>query len=73
MTEILKHPCPERVGTNLYEFTSSGLTHSIGDWNMRLTMPAMISLVPKTFNTPKDRYYYRNFGKITIKFEEVKG
>jgi len=65
--KILKHPCPERIGYNLYEFTSSGLTESP-------PFPEPEKLVSElfldTYNTQKDRVFQRNFGVLRFSFEE---
>jgi len=65
--EILKHPCPERIGYNLYELTSSGLTESP-------PFPEPERLVKElfldTYNSPKDRVFQRNFGVLRFSFGE---
>lgn len=63
--EIMKHPCRGRLGLDLYEFTSSGLTHNAGG-----TVPGsdkvIESVFSDVFNAKEDRFYERNFGMINI-------
>jgi len=66
--EIMKHPCPQRVGYNLYEFTSSGLTHYISEY-IPFGGQFFNELFPHTFNTPKDRFIEKNFGILRFSFE----
>lgn len=68
-SEIMRHPCPERVGYNLYEFTSSGLTHFISDY-VPLGGDLFNHLFPHTFNTPGDRFMEKNFGVIKFSFDD---
>lgn len=58
--EILKYPCPQKVGYNLYELVSSGITHY-------LFVETIVNIIyTRIFNEPEDRYYGRHF--TTIKF-----
>ena len=66
--EIMKHPCPQRVGYNLYEFTSSGLTHFVSEY-IPYGGHLFNELFPFTFNEPKDRFMEKNFGTIRFSFE----
>jgi alkaline phosphatase D len=70
--EIMKHPCPKRVGYNLYEVTSSGLTHYMSGYNLPYGGELLNAISPTTFNSEKDRYMYKNFGLITVDFEDKK-
>jgi len=65
--EFMKHPCPKRVGYNLYEFTSSGLTHFVSD-NIPFGGQLFNELFTHTFNGPTDRYMGNNFGIIKLDF-----
>jgi len=71
--EIMKHPCPQRVGYNLYEFTSSGLTHYISEY-IPFGGQLFNELFPHTYNSPKDRFMEKNFGmlKFSLEGEEPK-
>jgi len=65
--EILRYPCPERIGySNFYEFTSSGLTQYPPVPQAKQLLDVIF---PNTFNEAKDRYFTRNFGMIKFDFE----
>ena len=66
--EIMKDPCPKRIGYNLYEFTSSGLTHYVSDY-IPFGGQLFNELFTHTFNGPSDRYMGKNFGIIKFDFE----
>ena len=71
--EIMKHPCKERVGFDLYEFTSSGITHHV---TSHIPAPAdrlIASVYPNTFNEAQDKFFERNFGAIRFYFGEKGG
>eukprot|EP01017_Pseudomicrothorax_dubius_P021999 TRINITY_DN2367_c0_g1_i6.p1 TRINITY_DN2367_c0_g1~~TRINITY_DN2367_c0_g1_i6.p1 ORF type:complete len:396 (-),score=30.63 TRINITY_DN2367_c0_g1_i6:276-1364(-) len=70
--EILKLPCSRhRIGYELYEITSSGMTHSVGQ-----QMPQGLTILninfPDTYNihTLPLRYVHRNFGTIEFSFNQ---
>lgn len=66
-SEMMKYPCPQRIGYNLYEFTSSGLTHHMSGYNLPYGGELVNAIAPYTFNTPNERYLYENFGILRIK------
>ena len=71
--EIMKHPCKERVGFDLYEFTSSGITHHV---TTHIPIPAdrlIANVFPNTFNEVQDKFFERNFGAIRFHFGEKSG
>lgn len=72
-SEIMTHPCPKRIGYNLYEITSSGLTHYMSGYNLPFGGELLNAISPETFNTVKDRYMYKNFGMISVDLEDSKG
>ena len=65
--EIMKYPCKERIGFELYEFTSSGLTHYTSS-HVPLVHNIIGEIYPKTYSEPSDRFFERNFGAIHFKF-----
>ena len=69
--EIMSHPCRERIGFDLHEFTSSGLTHSITN-TVPIAEKIIDSIYPETYDTDVDRYFERNFGLVRISFEGEK-
>lgn len=68
--EIMKYPCKSRFGFDLYELTSSGLTHSLTSDFPLIGNRYPMNLIPETFSTKKDRYVDRNFGVLNITFGE---
>ena len=67
-TEMMKHPCRERVGFDLYEFTSSGVNLNYG--NLGTYAKRLLSVVyADTFNTDEDRFFEENFGVLRFNFE----
>jgi len=70
-SEIMKYPCRERIGYDLYEITSSGLTHHVAE-----VVPSagefINSMFPDTYNTDEDRYFERNFAVLRFNFKEQK-
>lgn len=71
--EMMKHPCKERVGFELHEFTSSGLTQSILKKALIANMFLGVAY-PHTWNTgSKDMYFEKNFGVLNFEFGENKG
>jgi alkaline phosphatase D len=70
-SEIMKYPCRERIGYDLHEITSSGLTHHVAD-----VVPSagefINSMFPDTYNTDEDRYFERNFAVLRFDFNEEK-
>ena len=67
-TEIMKHPCRERVGFDLYEFTSSGVNLNYGNANTYVKK-FLDTIYADTFNTDEDRFFEENFGILTFNFE----
>jgi len=65
--EILKYPCREHVGYEIYEFTSSGLTHHVST-HVPFADKYMDVMVPKTWSTKKDRFLDLNFGVLKFSF-----
>ena len=70
--EILKFPCKEKVGYDLYEFTSSGITHHVGS-HYFLSLGFVRKLYPDTYSTERDRYTDKNFGVLRFNFKDDKG
>ncbi len=66
--EFMKHPCPARIGYNLYEFTSSGLTHYVSQY-IPFGGQLFNELFTHTFNDPSQRFMDKNFGIIKFDFE----
>ncbi|CAD8096968.1 unnamed protein product [Paramecium sonneborni] len=64
-SEIMKHPCPHRIGQNLYEFTSSGMTFANYDHIPFVDLVLQFQF-PTTFNNYQDHYYKSNFGILKI-------
>ncbi|CAK70556.1 unnamed protein product (macronuclear) [Paramecium tetraurelia] len=64
-SEIMKYPCPHRLGQNLYEFTSSGMTFANSD---HIPFFGFISQFfrPTTFSNNQDHYYKSNFGILKV-------
>lgn len=71
-SEILTYPCKERIGYELVEFTSSGLSHRLIPYNPWMAW-VVEEFYPDTYNTKKDRYTNRNFGTIHFSFKGEKG
>jgi alkaline phosphatase D len=71
-SEIVTYPCKERVGYDLVEFTSSGLSHKLLPFNPWIEWVVM-EIYPDTYNTKKDRWPNRNFGIIRFSFGKEKG
>lgn len=71
-TEIMKHPCKERIGFELYEFTSSGTTHFSAS-HVPLVDGIQAHIYPDTYNAIEDKCFERNFGAIRFNFGENKG
>jgi len=67
--EIMKYPCNERIGFDLYEFTSSGMTHYTSS-HVPLVDNIINAMYPLTYSLPKDRFFERNFGNLIFKFGE---
>jgi len=70
--EIMKYPCKERIGYELYEFTSSGLTHHVSS-HISLVSGIFSQIFSTTYNQPEDRYFERNFGVIKFSFGNTNG
>jgi len=70
--EILKYPCKEHIGYELYEFTSSGLTHHVST-HVPFADKYMDVMVPSTWSTKKDRFLDLNFGVLNFSFGKEKG
>lgn len=70
--EMLKYPCKERLGYELHEFTSSGLTHSVLKRSM-IANKFLKVMYPQTWNTENDMYFEKNFGVINFESGENKG
>ncbi|CAD8054545.1 unnamed protein product [Paramecium primaurelia] len=64
-SEIMKYPCPHRLGQNLYEFTSSGMTFANYD-HIPFVGFIFQFLFPTTFSNYQDHYYKSNFGILKI-------
>jgi len=69
--EIMKFPCKERVGFELYELTSSGMTHHLST-HVPYVSEVISELYPSTYNTIEDKYFERNFGTVKFHFGEKK-
>ena len=65
--EILKYPCKEHVGYEIFEFTSSGLTHHVST-HVPFADKYMDVMVPKTWSSKKDRFLDLNFGVLKFSF-----
>jgi len=65
--EFMKYPCKERIGYDLWEFTSSGLTHFIAS-QVKYIDEFTKRLYPTTYNDMEDKYMERNFGVLNISF-----
>lgn len=64
--EIMKYPCSHKVGYNLYEFGSSGITHYL--W-----LESIVNTIyPTHFNGPEDRYYGRHYTTLKFSFDGEK-
>jgi len=70
--EIMKYPCKEHVGYDLYEFTSSGLTHHVAT-HVPLADRFVNTMFPKTWNDKKQRFMDWNFGVLKFDFNKEKG
>jgi len=70
-TEMMKYPCKERIGFELHEFCSSGITHYASS-HVPNVDGVVSELYPYTYNSKEDRYYERNFGKVRLTFGEKK-
>jgi len=68
--EIMKYPCKQKVGYELYEFTSSGLTHHASS-HVPIVAGLFSQLFPKTYNDVEDKYFERNFGVVEFSFGET--
>jgi alkaline phosphatase D len=71
--EVMKYPCRHRVGYELHEFTSSGLTHYAGTHIPYFGPGFAKHAVPDTFSTSNDRYIERNFGALRFTFGKTGG
>jgi len=65
--EIMKYPCKERIGFDLFEFTSSGMTHYTSS-HVPLVHNIINAMYPLTYSQPEDRFFERNFGSLIFKF-----
>eukprot|EP00743_Colponemidia_sp_Colp-15_P007648 GILK01008275.1.p1 GENE.GILK01008275.1~~GILK01008275.1.p1 ORF type:complete len:423 (-),score=39.30 GILK01008275.1:95-1363(-) len=66
--EILRHDCTG-LGYPLYEFTSSGMTHScLSMFPFGLCEVLLPAVIPNTY-AASSRYYSTNYGTITIDWE----
>eukprot|EP01017_Pseudomicrothorax_dubius_P014580 TRINITY_DN17008_c0_g1_i1.p1 TRINITY_DN17008_c0_g1~~TRINITY_DN17008_c0_g1_i1.p1 ORF type:complete len:170 (-),score=0.15 TRINITY_DN17008_c0_g1_i1:57-566(-) len=65
-------PCSQdRIGYELYELTSSGLTHTVAD-QLPNVQSFLDVLVPDTYNlyVSPYRYVHKNFGSVEIDFNK---
>ena len=69
--EIMKHPCKERVGFELYEFTSSGLTHYVSS-HVPYVHKFLERAYPNTWSNVEDKFFERNFGLMRFSFGKEK-
>ena len=65
MAEIGKEECAAHInGYDLWEFTSSGLSHSVSNHAGNITDVGTDFIYPDTYNTLYDRYTQENYGVI---------
>jgi alkaline phosphatase D len=67
--EILLFPnsCHSKIGYPLYEMTSSGMTHHLGEsWKQKF----YDLIVPDTYNNYQKRFFGLNFGLVEVEWQE---
>jgi len=65
--EVMRYPCKEHIGYELYEFTSSGLTHSVNN-HVPYAEECLDAVFPETWSKRSERYIGLNFGVLRFSF-----
>lgn len=69
-SELIRYPCPERLGKEIYEFTSSGLTFANADHILFVDIIFKFLFPPTFSNHEQDHYYSSNFGVVQIEVND---